>query len=36
MRYKTQENLKQDISTTHRAPYPTANEITLPRFRIGS
>lgn len=36
MRYKTQENLKQDISTTHRAPYPTANEIALPRFRIGS
>ena len=32
--FKTQELIKPDISTTHRAPYPT--KVDLPRMREGS
>ena len=32
--YRTQENLKEDVSTTQRAPYPREHEIGLPRFKM--
>jgi len=32
--FKTQQNLREDISETHRAPYPREHEIGLPRFRM--
>ena len=32
--YKTQEQLKEDVSMTNRAPYPQKGEINLPRFKM--
>ena len=32
--YKTQSQIKEDISLTHRKPYPQAHEINLPRHRM--
>jgi len=32
--YKTQENLKENISSTQRAPYPREHEIGLPRMKF--
>ncbi|MGA9638245.1 DNA polymerase III subunit alpha [Flavobacterium sp.] len=32
--YKTQQQIKEDVSNTHRAPYPQAHEINLPRHRM--
>ena len=33
-RFTTQHNIKQDISSTHRQPYPQEHEINLPRHRM--
>ncbi|WP_433836281.1 DNA polymerase III subunit alpha [Flavobacterium anhuiense] len=33
-RYTTQHNIKQDVSSTHRQPYPQDHEINLPRHRM--
>ncbi len=33
-RYKIHEHIKEDISTTHRAPYPSEHEIGLPRHKM--
>ena len=33
-RYTTQHNIKQDVSSTHRQPYPQEHEINLPRHRM--
>lgn len=32
--YKTQNQIKEDISLTHRKPYPQGHEINLPRHRM--
>jgi DNA-directed DNA polymerase III PolC len=32
--YRTQENLKEDVSSTQRQPYPRAHEIGLPRMKM--
>jgi DNA polymerase-3 subunit alpha/error-prone DNA polymerase len=32
--YRIQENLKEDVSATQRAPYPSEHEIGLPRFKM--
>jgi DNA polymerase-3 subunit alpha/error-prone DNA polymerase len=32
--YKTQQQIKEDVSSTHRAPYPQEHEINLPRHRM--
>ncbi len=32
--YKTQNLIKEDVSLTHRAPYPQGHEINLPRHRM--
>jgi DNA polymerase-3 subunit alpha/error-prone DNA polymerase len=32
--YKTQNQIKEDVSLTHRAPYPQGHEINLPRHRM--
>ena len=32
--YRTQGNLKEDVSTTQREPYPREHEIGLPRFKM--
>lgn len=32
--YRTEDQLKSDISATQRAPYPTAQEIGLPRYKM--
>lgn len=32
--YRTQENLKEDVSSTQRQPYPRAHEIGLPRIKM--
>jgi DNA polymerase III subunit alpha len=34
-RYTTQHNIKQDVSSTHRQPYPQEHEINLPRHKMG-
>ncbi|MDZ4757374.1 MAG: DNA polymerase III subunit alpha [Bacteroidota bacterium] len=34
MSYKVHQQMREDISTTHRAPYPTESEIGLPRFKM--
>lgn len=31
--YKAQQNLKENVSMTHRAPYPQEHEIGLPRYK---
>jgi DNA polymerase III subunit alpha len=33
-RYTTQHNIKQNVSSTHRQPYPQEHEINLPRHRM--
>lgn len=33
-KYKAHQNIKEDVSMTHRAPYPQEHEIALPRERI--
>jgi hypothetical protein len=35
LRYKIHDQVKGDISTTHRAPYPSPGEIGLPRGKMG-
>ncbi|MGM8363800.1 hypothetical protein ACSV4D_17950, partial [Flavobacterium sp. ARAG 55.4] len=32
--YKVHQQLREDISMTHRAPYPQENEIHLPRHKM--
>ncbi|WP_264523031.1 DNA polymerase III subunit alpha [Flavobacterium sp. N502536] len=32
--FKTQRQIKEDVSPTHRAPYPQGHEINLPRHRM--
>ncbi|MNE60875.1 hypothetical protein D3C80_1560510 [compost metagenome] len=32
--YRTQNQIKEDISLTHRKPYPQGHEINLPRHRM--
>ena len=32
--YKAQQNIKEDVSMTHRAPYPQEHEIGLPRHKM--
>ena len=32
--YKTQNQIKEDVSMTHRAPYPSEHEINMPRHRM--
>lgn len=32
--YKTQNQIKEDVSNTQRAPYPQEHQINLPRFRM--
>jgi hypothetical protein len=33
-RYKIHKQIREDVSTTHRAPYPTEQEIGLPRHKM--
>lgn len=35
-RFHTQQQIKEDVSMTHRAPYPQEHEINLPRQRMES
>ncbi|WP_220762751.1 DNA polymerase III subunit alpha [Flavobacterium sp. UMI-01] len=32
--FKTQNQIKEDVSCTHREPYPQEHQINLPRFRM--
>lgn len=32
----TQERLREDVSMTHRAPYPQEQEINLPRHKMNT
>lgn len=32
--FKTQQQIKEDVSSTHRKPYPQGHEINLPRHRM--
>jgi DNA-directed DNA polymerase III PolC len=32
--YKAQQNIREDVSMTHRAPYPQEHEIGLPRHKM--
>jgi hypothetical protein len=34
--YDAHRNIREDISMTHRAPYPQEHEIGLPRHKMGS
>lgn len=34
--YKTQQQIKEDVSSTHRAPYPQGHEINLPREKMNT
>ncbi len=34
MKFRVHQQLKGDISTTHRAPYPSEQEIGLPRYKM--
>ena len=34
-RFQTQQQIKEDISMTQRAPYPQEHEINIPRFKMG-
>jgi hypothetical protein len=31
MRFETQKQIREDVSMTHRVPYPQEHEINLPR-----
>ncbi|MNT65297.1 hypothetical protein D3C72_2032690 [compost metagenome] len=33
-KYETQERMKEDVSMTHRQPYPQEHEIGLPRMKL--
>ncbi|WP_306565428.1 DNA polymerase III subunit alpha [Flavobacterium lindanitolerans] len=33
-RFDAQKNIREDVSMTHRAPYPQEHEIGLPRFKM--
>ncbi len=33
---RTQEKLREDVSMTHRAPYPQEQEINLPRYKMAT
>jgi DNA polymerase III alpha subunit len=33
--YKVQQQIREDVSMTHRAPYPQEHEINLPRHKMG-
>ena len=33
-RFQTQQQIKEDVSMTQRAPYPQGHEINLPRFKM--
>ena len=33
-RYQTQGQMREDVSMTHRAPYPQEHEINLPRSKM--
>lgn len=35
-KYKMQQKLKEDVSMTHRAPYPQEHEINIPRHKMKS
>ncbi len=35
-RFQTQQQIREDVSMTHRAPYPQEHEIGLPRQKMGS
>lgn len=35
-KYKMQQKLREDISMTHRAPYPQEHEINIPRHKMNS
>jgi DNA polymerase-3 subunit alpha/error-prone DNA polymerase len=35
-RFQTQQQMREDVSMTHRAPYPQEHEIGLPRNKMGS
>ncbi|EJG03162.1 DNA polymerase III subunit alpha [Flavobacterium sp. F52] len=35
-KYKMQQKLREDVSMTHRAPYPQEHEINIPRQKMGS
>ncbi|TDW47768.1 DNA polymerase III alpha subunit [Flavobacterium sp. 270] len=35
-KYKMQQKLKEDVSMTHRAPYPQEHEINIPRQKMNS
>lgn len=35
-KYKMQQKLKEDVSMTHRAPYPQEHEINIPRHKMNS
>ena len=32
--YRTQQQIREDVSSTHRAPYPQSHEINLPRHKM--
>ncbi|WP_310007107.1 DNA polymerase III subunit alpha [Flavobacterium granuli] len=34
--FKTQSQIKEDVSSTHRAPYPQGHEINIPRHKMHS
>jgi error-prone DNA polymerase len=34
--YRVHQQIREDISLTHRAPYPQAHEIGLPRWKMGA
>lgn len=34
--YKVHQQIREDVSMTHRAPYPQEHEINLPRFKMNS
>ena len=36
LKYKIENQMQGDISSTHRAPYPSPNEIGLPRTYMGT
>ena len=33
-RFQTQQQIREDVSMTHRAPYPQEHEINLPRQKM--
>ena len=35
-RFQTQQQIREDVSMTHRAPYPQEHEINLPRQKMNT